>query len=109
LRLLSSTSGSGAPRLALKEISQHFSKAPEGRVNIKDVPMKARSHCSGREEERGNKGSALTTFISPAGRHLVLMLNNPKKPVVPRAASKRRAQTNCVKLINGLVAPSDRA
>ena len=29
------------------------------------------------KEERGNKGAALTTFISLAGRYLVLMANNP--------------------------------
>ena len=30
------------------------------------------------KEERGNKGAALTTFISLAGPHLVLMPNNPR-------------------------------
>ncbi|MBL2057029.1 hypothetical protein ELJ02_39800, partial [Klebsiella pneumoniae] len=30
------------------------------------------------KEERGNKGAALSTFISLAGRYLVLMPNNPK-------------------------------
>ncbi|AWD32563.1 Ribonuclease E [Candidatus Kinetoplastibacterium sorsogonicusi] len=30
------------------------------------------------KEERGNKGAALTTFISLAGRYLVLMPNNPR-------------------------------
>ncbi|MDE0478433.1 MAG: Rne/Rng family ribonuclease [Gammaproteobacteria bacterium] len=30
------------------------------------------------KEERGNKGAALTTFVSLAGRYLVLMPNNPK-------------------------------
>jgi ribonuclease E len=30
------------------------------------------------KEERGNKGAALTTFVSLAGRYLVLMPNNPR-------------------------------
>lgn len=30
------------------------------------------------KEERGNKGAALTTFISLAGSYLVLMPNNPR-------------------------------
>jgi ribonuclease E len=36
------------------------------------------------KEERGNKGAALTTFISLAGRYLVLMPNNPKAGGVSR-------------------------
>jgi ribonuclease E len=35
-------------------------------------------------EERGNKGAALTTFISLAGRYLVLMPNNPRAGGVSR-------------------------
>ncbi len=36
------------------------------------------------KDERGNKGAALTTFISLAGRYLVLMPNNPKGGGVSR-------------------------
>ena len=36
------------------------------------------------KEERGNKGAALTTFISLAGRFLVLMPNNPRAGGVSR-------------------------
>jgi ribonuclease E len=36
------------------------------------------------KEERGNKGAALTTFISLAGRYLVLMPNNPRAGGVSR-------------------------
>jgi len=36
------------------------------------------------KEERGNKGAALTTYISLAGRYLVLMPNNPKAGGVSR-------------------------
>ena len=42
----------------------------------------------GRKEERGNKGAALTTFISLAGRCVVLMPNNP----VAAAARRRRIE-----------------
>src|SRR5471030_3408968 len=65
--------------LPLKEISrEYFKKAPEGRVNIKDVLTEGQEVIVQVEkEERGNKGAALTTFISLAGRYLVLMPNNP--------------------------------
>ena len=36
------------------------------------------------KEERGNKGAALTTFISLAGRYLVLMPNNPRAGGISR-------------------------
>src|SRR5512143_4069189 len=36
------------------------------------------------KEERGNKGAALTTFVSLAGRYLVLMPNNPRAGGVSR-------------------------
>ncbi len=36
------------------------------------------------KEERGNKGAALTTFISLAGRFLVLMPNNPRAGGISR-------------------------
>jgi ribonuclease E len=36
------------------------------------------------KDERGNKGAALTTYISLAGRHLVLMPNNPRGGGVSR-------------------------
>src|SRR5690606_21603914 len=36
------------------------------------------------KEERGNKGAALTTFVSLAGRYLVLMPNNPRAGGISR-------------------------
>ncbi len=36
------------------------------------------------KDERGNKGAALTTFISLAGRYVVLMPNNPRGGGVSR-------------------------
>ena len=69
--------------LPLKEISrEYFSKQPkdiEGRIKIKDV-LKEGTEVIVQvdKEERGNKGAALTTFISLAGRYMVLMPNNPR-------------------------------
>ena len=58
-----------------------FSGAPEneGKVRIKDV-LKEGTEVIVQvdKEERGTKGAALTTYISLAGRYMVLMPNNPK-------------------------------
>ncbi len=70
--------------LPLKEISRiYFSGIPEntpiGQVRIKDVIREGQEFIvQVDKEERGSKGAALTTFISLAGRYLVLMPNNPK-------------------------------
>jgi ribonuclease E len=74
--------------LPLKEISrQYFTKGGEydGRVKIKDV-LKEGTEVIVQvdKEERGNKGAALTTFISLAGRYLVLMPNNPRAGGISR-------------------------
>src|SRR5881409_2054361 len=48
------------------------------------------------KEERGNKGAALTTFISLAGRYVVLMPNNPRAGSrATTAPSSRRRWTSC--------------
>ena len=48
-------------------------------VRIKDVVEEGQEVLVQVEkDERGTKGAALTTFISLAGRYLVLMPNNPK-------------------------------
>jgi len=75
--------------LPLKEISRSYFKkdvkAGGGRVNIKDVLDEGQELVIQVEkEERGNKGAALTTFISLAGRYLVLMPNNPRAGGVSR-------------------------
>jgi ribonuclease E len=44
------------------------------------------------KEERGNKGAALTTFISLAGRYLVLMPNNPRGGGVSRRVEGEDSQ-----------------
>lgn len=44
------------------------------------------------KEERGNKGAALTSFISLAGRYLVLMPNNPRGGGVSRRVEGEERQ-----------------
>ena len=77
--------------LPLKEISRSYFKdkgksaGNGGRVNIKDVLSEGQELVVQVEkEERGNKGAALTTFISLAGRYLVAMPNNPRAGGVSR-------------------------
>lgn len=74
--------------LPLKEISRsYFTRATDdgGRVNIKDVLREGQELVVQIDkEERGTKGAALTTFISLAGRFLVLMPNNPRAGGVSR-------------------------
>ncbi len=70
--------------LPLKEISRIYfrdydSKTPMAQVRIRDVIKEGQELVVQVEkEERGSKGAALTTFVSLAGRYLVLMPNNPK-------------------------------
>ena len=75
--------------LPLKEISrEYFSKQPneiQGRIRIQDVIKEGKELIVQVEkEERGNKGAALTTFVSLAGRYLVLMPNNPRAGGISR-------------------------
>ncbi len=75
--------------LPLKEISPEYfrSRAPEneGKVRIRDV-LKEGTEIIVQvdKEERGTKGAALTSFISLAGRYMVLMPNNPKAGGISR-------------------------
>ncbi len=75
--------------LPLKEISREYftkgSKSDGGRTRIKDVIKEGLEVVvQVDKEERGNKGAALTTFISLAGRYLVLMPNNPRAGGISR-------------------------
>ena len=73
--------------LPLKEVSRdYFRQAPQqGRLNIRELLAEGQELIVQVEkEERGNKGAALTTFISLAGRFLVLMPNNPRAGGVSR-------------------------
>ncbi|MET0617095.1 MAG: ribonuclease E, partial [Luteibacter sp.] len=72
--------------LPLKEISRdYFNPNAEGKSNIRDLLKEGQEIIVQVEkEERGNKGAALTTFISLAGRYMVLMPNNPRAGGVSR-------------------------
>lgn len=72
--------------LPLKEISrEYFIKDVSGRPSIKEVLREGQEVIvQVDKEERGNKGAALTTFISLAGRFLVLMPNNPRAGGISR-------------------------
>jgi ribonuclease E len=74
--------------LPLKEVAREyfrFQPAPGARFNIRDILQEGQELLVQVEkEERGNKGAALTTFISLAGRFLVLMPNNPRAGGVSR-------------------------
>lgn len=77
--------------LPLKEISKSYFKKREdgddsnGRFNVQDVLSVGQELVVQIEkEERGNKGAALTSFISLAGRYLVLMPNSPRAGGISR-------------------------
>ena len=73
--------------LPFKEIARQY--FPEGvsvsQAKINDVIKEGQALLVQVEkEERGNKGAALTTFVSLAGRYVVLMPNNPRGGGVSR-------------------------
>ena len=72
--------------LPFKEVSRSYFRDYEGgRARIQDVLKEGMEVIVQVEkDERGNKGAALTTFISLAGRYLVLMPNNPRGGGVSR-------------------------
>ncbi|MBE1301096.1 MAG: ribonuclease E [Alteromonadaceae bacterium] len=74
--------------LPLKEIAKSYFPEGyqfEGRPNIKDVVSEGQEVIVQIDkEERGQKGAALTTFISLAGSYLVLMPNNPRAGGISR-------------------------
>ncbi|MGU0850584.1 ribonuclease E [Pseudomonas aeruginosa] len=94
--------------LPLKEISrEYFKKSPEGRINIKEVLSEGQEVIVQVEkEERGNKGAALTTFISLAGRYLVLMPNNPRAGGISRCIEGEE-RNELREALNDLNAPAD--
>jgi ribonuclease E len=74
--------------LPLKEIAKTYFPSGytfNGRPNIKDVIKEGQEVIvQVDKEERGQKGAALTTFISVAGSYLVLMPNNPRAGGISR-------------------------
>ncbi|MET0680342.1 MAG: Rne/Rng family ribonuclease, partial [Burkholderiales bacterium] len=73
--------------LPFKEIARSYFRpdAEPGRARIQDAVAEGiEVIVQVEKDERGNKGAALTTFISLAGRYLVLMPNNPRGGGVSR-------------------------
>ncbi len=75
--------------LPFKEISKEYyksdAKTDGGKVSIKDaIKVDQEIIVQIEKEERGNKGAALTSFISLAGRFLVAMPQNPRAGGVSR-------------------------
>ncbi len=74
--------------LSLKDISRQYFKnrsSDPGRVQIQEAISEGQEIIvQVDKEERGTKGAALTTFISLAGRYMVLMPNNPRAGGVSR-------------------------
>ena len=100
--------------LPMKEISRRFftgdkKNAPISQTRIQDVIKEGQELVVQVEkEERGNKGAALTTFISLAGRYLVLMPNNPKGGGISRRIEGEK-RTELRKVMNELDVPGDHA
>jgi len=65
--------------LPFKEISpQYFKESTQNRPRIQDVIEEGQEIIvQVTKEERGNKGAALSSYLSLAGRYIVLMPNNP--------------------------------
>jgi ribonuclease E len=82
--------------LPLKDVARSYFQANNNNEDSENPPTSGRRSIKdvlsvGQEillqidkDERGNKGAALTTFISLAGRYLVLMPNNPRAGGVSR-------------------------
>ena len=100
--------------LPLKEIAREYFSEPAAKAldSGERVDIKAAVE-SGQEviiqvekEERGTKGAALTTFISLAGRYLVLMPNNPRAGGVSRQVTGEDRKT-ILDALRELDAPKD--
>lgn len=73
--------------LPFKEVARTYWKSTEanGRTRVQDaLSVGQELIVQVEKDERGNKGAALTTYISLAGRYLVLMPNNPRGGGVSR-------------------------
>ncbi|MEM8564147.1 MAG: ribonuclease E [Pseudomonadota bacterium] len=99
--------------LPLKEIArEYFYRKPsgdgDGRMKIRDVVKEGTEIIvQVDKEERGNKGAALTTFISLAGRYMVLMPNNPRAGGISRRIdgddrSELREAMSTLEIPNGM-------
>ena len=96
--------------LPLKEIArEYFHRQPRdvGRVTIRDAIQEGQEIILQVEkEERGNKGAALSTFISLAGRYLVLMPNNPRAGGISRRIEGEERE-ELKEALNSITIPND--
>ncbi len=97
--------------LPLKEIARSYFKEKarneNGKVEIKEAISEGQEVVVQVEkEERGNKGAALTTFLSLAGRYLVAMPNNPRAGGVSRQIEGEDRE-EALSAMSGLEIPSD--
>jgi len=104
--------------LPLKDIARGYFKKPElvddgneaatesySRANVKNLLREGQELIvQVDKEERGSKGAALTTFISLAGRYLVLMPNNPRAGGVSRRI-EGEDRTEAREVMNSLELP----
>ena len=93
--------------LPLKELARtYFRRQVEGRVNIQDVLAEGQELVVQVEkDERGTKGAALTTFLSIAGRYLVLMPNNPRAGGISRRI-EGESRDSLREILSGLEIPN---
>ena len=97
--------------LPLKEVArEYFNKSPKeagGRISIKEALQEGQEVIVQVEkEERGNKGAALSTFISLAGRYLVVMPNNPRAGGISRRIEGEERQ-ELKDALNSITIPND--
>ena len=96
--------------LPFKEVArEYFSESAQekgGRATIAEALREGQELVVEIEkEERGNKGAALTTFVSLAGRYLVLMPNNPRAGGVSRRV-EGKDRTEMREALSGLEVPA---
>ncbi len=95
--------------LPMKEIAREYfpeGYVYQGRPSIKEVVKEGQEVIVQIDkEERGNKGAALTTFISLAGSYLVLMPNNPRAGGISRRIEGDE-RTQLKEAMNGLELPT---
>lgn len=97
--------------LPLKEVArEYFNKSPKeagGRITIREALQEGQEVIVQVEkEERGNKGAALSTFISLAGRYLVIMPNNPRAGGISRRIEGEERQ-ELKDALNSITIPPD--
>ena len=91
--------------LPLKEVAKEFHTGEGGRGNIRDMIREGSEVIVQVEkEERGNKGAALTTYASLAGRYLVLMPNNPRAGGISRRVEGEERE-EAKEALNALTVP----